>query len=154
MPAPPPPPKSFEQQFVEYISKLRSVDKLDALQDALKRRREELLTEQQRAAERRAAAAGGDHVALAELDRKQWPVYKPEDSSLWWSSTKSLKRMPAGVSPGEPSLQKPQRDEILGGWVGGPKWMFSRERKRMGAAKYDRNPNEPLMEVKMKWFPM
>ena len=151
---PAPPPKTLEQKVEEYVAQIKSVDTLDKLAALIDKQRGVLHAKQKDVAERKAAAAVGDHVALAEQDRKRWPTYKEGDTGLWWSSTTSLKKMPSGVSPGPPSMRPPQREQRLGGWVGGPKWMFSRERRRLGATKYDKNPNEPLMEEKARWFPM
>lgn len=142
----------FAQQLQKHVAKVHSVEKLDALQAIIDGRRAEILEEERMTAERKALLeSSGAHVIQAEHEHKPIDMFKESDADkTWWSSSVDLKRAPAGTCPERPSLYKPHKDERLGGWVGGPKWMFSRTKKRAGTESWQKNRNEPLMEADMQ----
>ena len=108
------------------------------------------------------AAAGGDAAAVARLLAQPRADANDADQDgetpLYWEARKSSKRQPAGVHRGRASLyppeQLPYKQGGDGGWTGGPKWCFSREKRRQDSEHWDANPLEPLMTKDKKWFPM
>ena len=141
----------FVQQLEAHCAKVRSVDKLDALQAIIDERRSALRREEAEAASRQELLArSGAHVTQAESTKKFDSFREGDAEKTWWSSSTELKRAPSGICPEHPSLYKPQKDEATGGWVGGPKWMFSRAKKRAGTESWQKNRNEPLMEANMQ----
>ena len=142
----------FDQQLTAHVAKLRSTDKLDALQAIIDKRRNQLEQDEHEAAARRAVLErSGAHVSHAESERQPFHSFKEEEADkTWWSASVALKRAPSGICPERPSLYKPHHDDATGGWVGGPKWMFSRAKKRAGTDSWQINRNEPLMEEKMQ----
>ena len=119
---------------------------------------ERTLLEQKRKKE--AAAQRGIHSSLhvMEASAEDYPSFRDGETPLYWEARKSSKRQPAGVHRGRASLyppeQLPYKQGGDGGWTGGPKWCFSREKRRQDSEHWDANPLEPLMTKDKKWFPM
>jgi len=157
--------------FYKHIAGLHDLNMLDDILNAVNEAREaevQRLDKIERKREAARSSAANGHVLPSEpLKRTDntkefvYPTFKSESGLIWYPA-KSMDRIgsegageAAGVHRRGTSLMaKPERDKVRDGWVGGPKWMYSREKKHVGSEKWIVDKNEMLLEKGKKWFPM